>query len=366
MKKTVFSMLLPIFSMYIGTANATFSIAAQSNESIGTAAATCFNWRPEYPHMMDILSKVVEDKGAVVTIGQVNASDQDNILNKAQRLLNDSTSTPRHIADTIFDGYADKNEKQSLVLKTINSKYGTANFNGSDLTENVDFIISKNGFLLAGNTLTGAPIEGMASNYALSFLTNKSLDYKLITSLFGAKMPPNSGDERCVNTYKVSSTVASVKVVDEGEVRKYQYSSTNNEDALDGLLSKEFRVDFVSYKENAYPYLNLIKTGEKLYFEHGISLEQFKGYRFVLNAHSYSGGEFKGNVYDVTINDNTKLNNLRFNSINTRGGNNVFYILTVSNPDGKVVGGEGAQSDSYYGHLWNVGSNYPNDYPYPK
>jgi len=277
-------------------------------------------------------------------------------------LFRSNTISPSVLANTVFDDFPQKSEKQSLVVKNYNGSYGTGNYNGSELTD-VNYIVAKSNLVLAGNTLKGTPLEGMAINYA-SGNKFKSLDYKLLTGLFGGKKNQLSGDSRCVDAYDVSASVAGVSVLGD-ENRKYQYFSTNNEDALDGLLSKYFRIDFISDKRNTYPFLNFIDKNDKVYFDYDLQLKQFKGYRFILNANSYIGGGVKNNVYDITISDSSRIEDLKFNSINSREQDH-FYTLTVFNPDGNIVGNNGAQSDSYYGHLWNVSSSYPNDYPYPK
>jgi len=124
-------------------------------------------------------------------------------------------------------------------------------------------------------------------------------------------------------------------------------------------IRESFRADFLTENANAYPFFRSLDGNMTWFPGINLPLTALAGYRFKVDELSQVDGSFIRNVYDNTVTDTTTLSKLKFSSIDD---SKKFQTLTIYDPAGNVVGGEGTQSFNWPGQRYNTkasASNYP-------
>ena len=118
---------------------------------------------------------------------------------------------------------------------------------------------------------------------------------------------------------------------------------------------------FSSDMAEAMPYFT--DGTDRCYIGKDISMGSLVNYRFFVFEEGRASGSFIRPIYDITIDENTKRESLKFNAVATPSR---FRSLVVYRPSsGEMVSGRSTQSLYWWGERNLADSTKPADYPYP-
>lgn len=126
---------------------------------------------------------------------------------------------------------------------------------------------------------------------------------------------------------------------------------------VDEILEKA-TVNFVSMRNNSIPYFSI--GDYNYYLGTDIPLSSLDGSQFSVWSESRFNGQYIDSLYKITIDSNTKLSDLIFDS----SPSHVITSLAIYDKDNNKIGGPGTQSIYWWGHRNTASPTPPDDYQY--
>ena len=123
---------------------------------------------------------------------------------------------------------------------------------------------------------------------------------------------------------------------------------------------ENWRVSFARDMDQAMPYFTNGK--ERCYIGKDIPLASLKDYRFRVFKEERISGPQRGDIYNIKINQNTKLEDLKFKATSSSAR---FRSAVVYRPSGEMMGTKITQSLNWWANRYLAENTKPKDYPYP-